>query len=88
MEKAEKPEMSRHYNSTLKMQKIKLYDVIELSNGTVNIDTLLSVISVGEVSFIELPDKVFDVDDDREILEQLLEDYQKGGVDAIQKYSN
>jgi len=67
------------------MQILNLYDLIELSNGTVNIDTLLSVVPKGKVSFIELPDKVFDVDKDRDILEQLLQNYQKGGVKEIQK---
>lgn len=86
MEEAEKPEMSRHYYSTLKMMKLNLYDVIELSNGTVNIDTLLSVVPKGKISFKELPDKVFDVDKDIDILEQLLQDYQKGGVKGIEKY--
>ncbi len=68
------------------MQIIKLYDVIELSNGTVNIDNLLSWVSEGEVIFEELPDKVFDVVKDRDILEQLLQDYQKGGIKGIEKY--
>lgn len=65
---------------------LKLYDLIELSNGTVNIDTLLSVVPKGKVSFIELPDKVFDVDKDIDILEQLIQDYQKEGVKGIEKY--
>lgn len=68
------------------MQILKLSDVIVLPNGTVNIDTLLSVVAEGEVSFIELPDKVFDVDKDRDILERILQDYQKRGVKEIQKY--
>ena len=85
-EKAENPEMSRHYYSTLKMIILKLYDLIELSNGTVNMDTLLSVVPKGKVSFIELPDKVFDVDKDIDILEQLIQDYQKEGVKGIEKY--
>ena len=68
------------------MQILKLSDVIVLPNGTVNIDTLLSVVAEGEVSFIELPAIVFDVDKDRDILERLLQDYQKGGVKGIEKY--
>lgn len=68
------------------MQILKLSDVIVLPNGTVNIDTLLSVVAEGEVSFIELPDIVFDVDKDSDILERLLQDYQKGGVKGIEKY--
>lgn len=68
------------------MQILKLSDVIVLPNGTVNIDTLLSVVAEGEVSFIELPAIVFDVDKDRDILERILQDYQKRGVKEIQKY--
>lgn len=57
-----------------------------MPNGTVNTDTLLLEIPKGKFVFNELPNKKFDVDEDIEILEQLLEDYQKGGVKEIQKY--
>ena len=67
-------------------QKISLYQIVEMPNGTVNMDTLLSVVSEGEVVFRELPDKAFDLEKDRDILERLLQDYQKRGVKEIQKY--
>lgn len=70
------------------MTKISLFELIEMPNGTVNIDTILSITPSETIEIKELPDKKFDVRKDREILEQLLEDYQKGGVNAIQKYGN
>ena len=68
------------------MQEISLYELIEMPNGTVNMDTLLSIVPKGKLVFKELPDKVFDVEKDVVALEQLIEEYQKGGVKEIQKY--
>lgn len=69
-----------------KVSFVKLFNVLEVGNGTVNIFNLLGFLKEGEFQFEEFPQFIFNIESDRTILENLFEHYKAGGLFSAEEY--
>ena len=65
---------------------VKLFSVLEISNGTVSIFNIESCLPDGDFYFEEFPGKIFNSQSDRDNIIELLEHYRNGGIKAAEQY--
>lgn len=65
---------------------VKLFQVLESPNGTVSIFNLEDFLLDGDFYFVEFPNKSFNIQDDKAIIQELLEHYRNGGIKAAEEY--
>ncbi len=65
---------------------VKLFEVLELGNGTVNIFNIEDCLPDGDFYFEEFPNKTFNVQSDKAVIEELLEHYRNGGIKSVEQY--